>query len=256
MLRLVFLTCHPVLTPESRAALTLRLVGGLTTAEIARGFLTTEATMAQRISRAKKTLASAGIVLELPTGGFADAMGRRPVLVAAAAVNLVAGAVLILGTSFWTFAIGAALQGVFRALDSGPLEAWYVDTVHATEPEADVDQTLSAEGTVMGASMATGAVISGGLIAWDPLPADTLFHEDARKRYDAHICLYHDQALIPVKTLDFWGGVNATLGLPIVRTSPDHGTGFDIAGKGIARADSFIAAVKLASEMAAKRATR
>ncbi|WP_292041822.1 MULTISPECIES: 4-hydroxythreonine-4-phosphate dehydrogenase PdxA [unclassified Brevundimonas] len=95
-----------------------------------------------------------------------------------------------------------------------------------------------------------------GIDITDPLPADTLFHEDARKRYDAHICLYHDQALIPVKTLDFWGGVNATLGLPIVRTSPDHGTGFDIAGKGIARADSFIAAVKLASEMAAKRATR
>ena len=95
-----------------------------------------------------------------------------------------------------------------------------------------------------------------GIDITDPLPADTLFHEEARKRYDAHICLYHDQALIPVKTLDFWGGVNATLGLPIVRTSPDHGTGFDIAGKGIARADSFIAAVKLASDMAAKRATR
>ncbi|MHC3126397.1 4-hydroxythreonine-4-phosphate dehydrogenase [Brevundimonas sp. GN22] len=95
-----------------------------------------------------------------------------------------------------------------------------------------------------------------GIDITDPLPADTLFHEEARKRYDAHICLYHDQALIPVKTLDFWGGVNATLGLPIVRTSPDHGTGFDIAGRGIARADSFIAAVKLASDMAAKRATR
>ena len=111
--------------------------------------------------------------LELPTGGLADAMGRRPVLVAAGAVNIVAGAVLILGDSFWVFALGAALQGVFRALDSGPLEAWYVDTVHATEPGADVDQTLAAEGTVMGASMATGAVVSGGLILWDPLPADT-----------------------------------------------------------------------------------
>jgi MFS family permease len=121
-------------------------------------------------------IAVTGIVvfaLELPTGGLADAMGRRPVLVAAAAVNIVAGSVLILGQSFWMFAVGAALQGVFRALDSGPLEAWYVDTVHATEPGADVDQTLAAEGTVMGASMATGAVVSGGLIAWDPLPADT-----------------------------------------------------------------------------------
>jgi 4-hydroxythreonine-4-phosphate dehydrogenase len=65
--------------------------------------------------------------------------------------------------------------------------------------------------------------------------------------------MYHDQALIPVKMLDFWGGVNITLGLPIVRTSPDHGTGFDIAGRGIARPDSLIAAIKLAAEIAARR---
>ncbi|MBU3970336.1 MAG: 4-hydroxythreonine-4-phosphate dehydrogenase PdxA, partial [Alphaproteobacteria bacterium] len=84
-------------------------------------------------------------------------------------------------------------------------------------------------------------------------PADTLFHDAARATYDAVLCLYHDQALIPVKTLDFWGGVNTTLGLPVVRTSPDHGTGFDIAGKGVARADSLIAAVRLAGEMAGKR---
>ncbi|MNU92881.1 4-hydroxythreonine-4-phosphate dehydrogenase 1 [compost metagenome] len=103
---------------------------------------------------------------------------------------------------------------------------------------------------------AAAALRAEGLNITDPLPADTLFHDEARARYDATICLYHDQALIPVKTLDFWGGVNATLGLPIVRTSPDHGTGFDIAGKGIARADSFIAALRLASEMAAARATR
>ncbi len=109
-------------------------------------------------------------VLELPTGGFADALGRRPVLVAAALVNLAAGAVLLVAHSFWVFVVGAALQGIFRALDSGPLEAWYVDTVHATEPDADVDQTLSAEGTVMGTSMAVGAVVSGGLIAWHPFP--------------------------------------------------------------------------------------
>ncbi len=92
-----------------------------------------------------------------------------------------------------------------------------------------------------------------GLNVTDPLPADTLFHEDARAAYDAAICLYHDQALIPVKTLDFWGGVNVTLGLPVIRTSPDHGAGFDIAGKGVARADSLIAAVRLAGEMAAQR---
>ncbi|WP_427792024.1 4-hydroxythreonine-4-phosphate dehydrogenase PdxA [Brevundimonas diminuta] len=103
---------------------------------------------------------------------------------------------------------------------------------------------------------AAEALRAEGLNITDPLPADTLFHEEARARYDAVVCLYHDQALIPVKTLDFWGGVNSTLGLPIVRTSPDHGTGFDIAGKGVARADSFIAAVRLASEMASARAAR
>lgn len=93
-----------------------------------------------------------------------------------------------------------------------------------------------------------------GVTITDPLPADTMFHDEARATYDAAICLYHDQGLIPVKTLDFWGGVNATLGLPIVRTSPDHGVGYDIAGKGMARPDSLIAAIRLAAEMAARRA--
>ena len=92
-----------------------------------------------------------------------------------------------------------------------------------------------------------------GVLCGDAKPADTLFHEDARSAYDAVICLYHDQALIPVKTLDFWGGVNITLGLPIVRTSPDHGVGFDIAGRGLARPESLIAAVRLAGEVATQR---
>ncbi|MDF1731623.1 MAG: 4-hydroxythreonine-4-phosphate dehydrogenase PdxA [Minwuia sp.] len=87
-----------------------------------------------------------------------------------------------------------------------------------------------------------------------PLPADTMFHASARARYDAAICMYHDQALVPVKTLDFDLGVNVTLGLPIVRTSPDHGTAFDIAGKGIARADSLVQAIRLAGEIADRRA--
>lgn len=103
---------------------------------------------------------------------------------------------------------------------------------------------------------AANALRAEGVAITDPQPADTLFHEDARATYDAALCLYHDQALIPVKTLDFWGGVNTTLGLPVVRTSPDHGTGFDIAGKGIARADSLIAAIRLAGRMAAARAAR
>jgi len=93
-----------------------------------------------------------------------------------------------------------------------------------------------------------------GIDCTDARPADSLFHAEARGRFDAVICQYHDQALIPVKTLDFWGGVNMTLGLPIVRTSPDHGVGYDIAGQGVARADSLIAAVRLAAETAAHRA--
>lgn len=86
-----------------------------------------------------------------------------------------------------------------------------------------------------------------------PLPADTMFHAPARAGYDAALCAYHDQALIPIKTLDFAGGVNVTLGLPFVRTSPDHGTAFDIAGKGVADAQSLIAALRMAHQMAAQR---
>jgi len=86
-----------------------------------------------------------------------------------------------------------------------------------------------------------------------PLPADTLFHEEARKTYDAALCMYHDQALIPIKTLSFWDGVNVTLGLPIVRTSPDHGTAFDIAGTGKADPRSMIAAIKMAASIADAR---
>jgi len=84
-----------------------------------------------------------------------------------------------------------------------------------------------------------------------PLPADTMFHDAARKAYDCAICMYHDQALIPVKTLAFEDAVNVTLGLPFIRTSPDHGTAFDIAGTGRANPSSLIAALRLAARMAA-----
>ncbi len=92
-----------------------------------------------------------------------------------------------------------------------------------------------------------------GMNLFGPLPADTMFHARARAGYDVAVCMYHDQALIPIKTIDFDGGVNVTLGLPFIRTSPDHGTAFDIAGKGIARADSLIAALKLCAKMVAMR---
>ncbi|MBV9997285.1 MAG: 4-hydroxythreonine-4-phosphate dehydrogenase PdxA [Caulobacteraceae bacterium] len=101
---------------------------------------------------------------------------------------------------------------------------------------------------------AVQALRAQGVDAAGPLPADSLFHPTARAAYDAVLCLYHDQALIPVKMLDFWGGVNVTLGLPVVRTSPDHGVAFDIAGRGIARPDSLIAAIRLAGAIAARRA--
>jgi 4-hydroxythreonine-4-phosphate dehydrogenase len=89
-----------------------------------------------------------------------------------------------------------------------------------------------------------------GIDARGPLPADTMFHESARRTYDAALCMYHDQALIPIKTLAFHHAVNVTLGLPFVRTSPDHGTAFDIAGTGRADPSSLIAALKLAARLA------
>jgi 4-hydroxythreonine-4-phosphate dehydrogenase len=90
-----------------------------------------------------------------------------------------------------------------------------------------------------------------GIEATGPLPADTMFHARARSRYDAALAMYHDQALIPIKTIAFDEAVNVTLGLPFVRTSPDHGTAFDIAGKGLARPDSLIAAIRLAARLGA-----
>ena len=86
-----------------------------------------------------------------------------------------------------------------------------------------------------------------------PLPPDTMFHPRARAGYDVAVCMYHDQALIPIKTVDFDGGVNVTLGLPFIRTSPDHGTAYDIAGRGIASAGSLVAALRMAQQMAAAR---
>jgi 4-hydroxythreonine-4-phosphate dehydrogenase len=86
-----------------------------------------------------------------------------------------------------------------------------------------------------------------------PLSADTLFHDDARELYDAALCMYHDQALIPIKTLAFWTGVNVTLGLPIVRTSPDHGTALGLAGRGVANEKSMIAAIEMAASIADRR---
>ena len=100
---------------------------------------------------------------------------------------------------------------------------------------------------------AIDALRAEGIDVSGPWPPDTMFTPAARKRYDVAICMYHDQALIPLKTLDMDHGVNVTLGLPIVRTSPDHGTAYDIAGRGIADPSSLIAAITLAAELARSR---
>jgi MFS family permease len=110
-------------------------------------------------------------VLELPTSGLADSLGRRPMLIAAAVLQVVSAVLFLTAETFWAFALAAAATGVFRALDSGPLEAWFVDTVHATEPGADVDRPLAAHSTVLGASIAAGALLSGVLVWWHPFDA-------------------------------------------------------------------------------------
>jgi predicted MFS family arabinose efflux permease len=110
------------------------------------------------------------LALELPTGGFADALGRRPVLIASTLVALASGLVFVTAHTFAAFVVALLLQGVFRALDSGPLEAWYVDAAQADDPGVRVEEGLSRAATVLGVAIASGAVISGGLIAWDPVP--------------------------------------------------------------------------------------
>jgi 4-hydroxythreonine-4-phosphate dehydrogenase len=122
--------------------------------------------------------------------------------------------------------------------------------ISGLNPHAGEDGALGDEDRTIVAP-AIEILRSEGIEVRGPLPADTMFHEAARKTYDCAICMYHDQALIPVKTLAFEDAVNVTLGLPFIRTSPDHGTAFDIAGTGKANPSSLIAALRLASRMAA-----
>ncbi|ENN92163.1 4-hydroxythreonine-4-phosphate dehydrogenase PdxA [Bartonella bovis] len=116
-------------------------------------------------------------------------------------------------------------------------------------PHAGEDGTMGKEDIEI-ISPAIEYLKKKGLNIIGPLPSDTMFHQRARQMYDVALCMYHDQALIPVKTLDFDTTVNITLGLPFIRTSPDHGTAFDIANKGIASPESFIAALTLANQLA------
>ena len=124
--------------------------------------------------------------------------------------------------------------------------------VSGLNPHAGEDGSLGTEELTI-VTPAIEILRGEGIDVRGPLPADTMFHDAARKTYDCAICMYHDQALIPVKTLAFEDAVNVTLGLPFIRTSPDHGTAFDIAGTGKANPSSLIAALRLAARMAAAR---
>ena len=122
--------------------------------------------------------------------------------------------------------------------------------ISGLNPHAGEDGALGHEDqSIVAPAVAT--LRADGIDARGPLPADTMFHAAARATYDCALCMYHDQALIPVKTLAFDDAVNVTLGLPFIRTSPDHGTAFDIAGTGRANPSSLIAAIRLAARMAA-----
>jgi 4-hydroxythreonine-4-phosphate dehydrogenase len=122
--------------------------------------------------------------------------------------------------------------------------------ISGLNPHAGEDGSLGTEDQTTVAP-AVEILRGDGIDVRGPLPADTMFHEAARQSYDCAICMYHDQALIPIKTLAFDDAVNVTLGLPFIRTSPDHGTAFDIAGTGKANPSSLIAALRLAARMAA-----
>jgi 4-hydroxythreonine-4-phosphate dehydrogenase len=124
--------------------------------------------------------------------------------------------------------------------------------VAALNPHAGEQGTMGDE-EIRVIAPAIEILRADGIEVRGPAPADTLFHPAARTTYDAALCMYHDQALIPIKTIDFSGGVNVTLGLPFVRTSPDHGTALDIAGTGRADPASLIAAIAMADDMARRR---
>ena len=124
--------------------------------------------------------------------------------------------------------------------------------VAGLNPHAGEAGSIGTEDNVV-ITPALAVLRAEGLEVFGPLAADSMFHAAARQSYDVALCMYHDQALIPIKTLDFWGGVNVTIGLPFVRTSPDHGTALDLAGTGKANEGSLVAALCMAREMAGQR---
>ncbi|MCV6593165.1 MAG: 4-hydroxythreonine-4-phosphate dehydrogenase PdxA [Silicimonas sp.] len=150
-----------------------------------------------------------------------------------------------------------ALEATIRLTEAGLRRDFGLDAprlaITGLNPHAGEGGMLGAEDDAVIAPV-IAKLAREGMAIRGPIPADTLFHAEARATYDAAVAMYHDQALIPIKTLAFDRGVNVTLGLPFPRTSPDHGTAFDIAGKGIARPTSMVEALKLAWHMARARA--
>lgn len=147
------------------------------------------------------------------------------------------------------------LEAVLRVTHAGLRRDFGIDApriaVAGLNPHAGEGGTMGRQEVDWIAALV--AHLAPDLGCFGPLPADTMFHAGARAGYDAAVCMYHDQALIPIKTVDFAGGVNVTLGLPFIRTSPDHGTAFDIAGRGLADPTSIVAAIDMAWDMAGRR---
>lgn len=225
----------------------------------------TEGTVAGMVTNPiqKKTLQEAGFVHPGHTeylAVLAAAPGAPPVdvamMLACPELRVVPVTVhLGLAAAITALSVGGIVR-TGRVAASGLKELFGIDrprlAVAALNPHAGEGGTMGDE-EIRVIVPAIAALTDAGIDASGPAPADTLFHAAARSRYDAVLCMHHDQALIPLKTVDFAGGVNVTLGLPFVRTSPDHGTALDIAGKGTADPASLIAAIAMADDMARRR---
>ena len=209
----------------------------------------------------KSTLYEAGF----PHPGHTEYLADRAKLTAPSVMMLVCPALRVVPTTIH-LSLAEAIRNLSVArivhcarLTANSLQRDFAITlpriaVAALNPHAGEDGHLGREEIEI-IRPAVDQLTSENFAVSGPFPADTLFHPDARTRYDAVICMHHDQALIPLKTIDFDRGVNVTLGLPYVRTSPDHGTAFDIAGTGQANHASFTAAVQLAGRMSINRRT-
>jgi 4-hydroxythreonine-4-phosphate dehydrogenase len=210
----------------------------------------------------KKTLYEAGFEHPGHTEFLAELAGggARPVMMLVGAGMRVVPVTIHVSLrtaldSLTTEAIVATARITAQALDKDFGVARPRLALAGLNPHAGEEGSLGREDIEIVAP-AVKALRAMGIDASGPLPPDTMFHTAARATYDAAVCMYHDQALIPLKTLAFDTGVNVTLGLPFVRTSPDHGTALNIAGKGVANPASLIEAIRLAGTMARHRAQR